>query len=171
MDTKISTEVSPDEIPEGFTAAPLDGSAGPAAAAGGAGARAAGAGAAGAGNAEQAAQAEALRRQSILEQAMDTDALARLRRIKLVKPEKATHVEKMIASMAVQGRLPGRITEGKLIEMLEGLNAASSGGIGSGGAAGAGGGGGGGGGSGISIQRKKYAFDSDDSDDNDDDLL
>ncbi len=55
--------------------------------------------------------------------------------------------------MAVSGKLPGRINEGKLIEMLERSGAqqkqATS----------------------INIQRKKYAFDSDDDDDNDDDLL
>lgn len=72
----------------------------------------------------------------------------------LVKPEKVVAVENMIVSMAVSGKLPGRVTEGKLIEMLEGIGAkqrqtAT-----------------------INIQRKRYAFDSDeDDDDNDDDLL
>ena len=70
-----------------------------------------------------------------------------------MKPEKVIAVENMIVSMAVSGKLPGRINEGKLIEMLEGIgskqNQAAS----------------------INIQRKKYAFDSDDDDDNDDDLL
>lgn len=72
----------------------------------------------------------------------------------LVKPEKASSVENMIVSMAISGKLPGRINEGKLIEMLEGIGAAKSKQNAS-----------------INIQRKKYAFDSDDDDDNDDDLL
>ena len=54
--------------------------------------------------------------------------------------------------MAMQGKLPGRINEGRLIEMLEGLggkqNSSTS--------------------TRISIQRKQYAFDSDDDDDDDD---
>lgn len=57
--------------------------------------------------------------------------------------------------MALQGKLPGPINEGRIIEMLErmGMNqsavATNK----------------------ISIQRKKYAFDSDDEEDNDDDLM
>jgi DNA-binding TFAR19-related protein (PDSD5 family) len=69
----------------------------------------------------------------------------------LVKTEKAAAVENLIASIAMQGKLPGRINEGRLIEMLEGLggkqNTSTS--------------------SRISIQRKQYAFDSDDEDDDD----
>jgi programmed cell death protein 5 len=57
--------------------------------------------------------------------------------------------------MALQGKLPGPINEGRIIEMLErmGMNqsAAAT--------------------NKISIQRKKYAFDSDDEEDNDDDLM
>jgi programmed cell death protein 5 len=70
-----------------------------------------------------------------------------------VKNEKAMGVENMIVSMAMAGKLPGRINEGKLIEMLEGIGARKNQGAS------------------INIQRKKYAFDSDDDDDNDDDLL
>ena len=139
---KISTEISAEEIPEGFTAADptnLD-------------AAVAGGGGGGGGASAAAAQAEAAQaqRESILQQALTPDALARLRRIKLVKPDKAKSVENAIASMAMQGRLPGPINEGKLVEMLErGAGAAGA----------------------VSIQRKKYAFDSDDDDDDDDDLL
>jgi programmed cell death protein 5 len=71
----------------------------------------------------------------------------------LVKAEKAAAIENLIASIAMQGKLPGRITESRLIEMLEGLGGkqytTTS--------------------TRISIQRKQYAFDSDD--DNDDDLV
>ena len=56
--------------------------------------------------------------------------------------------------MAVSGKLPGRVNEGKLIEMLEGIGAQMSNQSAS-----------------INIQRKRYAFDSDEEDDNDDDLL
>lgn len=57
--------------------------------------------------------------------------------------------------MAMQGKLPGQINEGKLIEMLErGVRSAGQRDQGQK----------------ISIQRKRYAFDSDDDDD-DDDLL
>lgn len=145
--TKISTEVSAEEIPEGFTAADPSNLDAAAAGGGGGGASAA---------AAQAEAAEA-QREAILQQALTPDALARLRRIKLVKPDKAKSVEKAIASMAMQGRLPGPINEGKLVEMLE-RGAGTAGGAAAGSGA-------------VSIQRKKYAFDSDDDDDNDDDLL
>jgi DNA-binding TFAR19-related protein (PDSD5 family) len=74
-----------------------------------------------------------------------------------VKRERATAVEAMIANMALQGKMDTKITEGKLIEMLEGIVGAQM--QKNGGDAGK-----------ISIQRKKYNFDSD-GDDDDDDLL
>jgi programmed cell death protein 5 len=105
---------------------------------------------------QQQAEIDA-QKEAILEQALTSEALARLRRIKLVKREKAVQVENAIASMAVSGKLPGPINEGKLIEMIErGNRSASSSSSAE---------------RTISIQRKKYAFDSDDDDDNDDDLL
>lgn len=61
----------------------------------------------------------------------------------------------MIVSMALQRKLTARLTEGKLIEMLEGLVGAQAST----------------GNTSINIQRKRYAFDDDDDDDNDDDLL
>jgi programmed cell death protein 5 len=110
-------------------------------------------------NAASGADAEAHgedeQKQAILQQALTPDALARLRRIKLVKPERVTKIENQIVSLALQGKLPGPINEGRIIEMLErmGMNqsavATNK----------------------ISIQRKKYAFDSDDEEDNDDDLM
>lgn len=63
----------------------------------------------------------------------------------------------MIANMALQGQMDSKITEGKLIEMLERIEreqAKKKGDTGK-----------------INIQRKKYNFDSDSDDDNDDDLL
>ena len=85
---------------------------------------------------------------------MTAEARERLSRIKMVKLDKAKQVERMIVSYAMQGKLPGKITEGKLIEMLESLGAQTSSTA-----------------SKITISRKKYAFDSDDDDDDDDDLF
>ena len=93
-------------------------------------------------------------RRTILEQACTQEALARLGRIRMVNESKAKAVENSIVSMALQGKLPGKINEGKLIEILErGRAQQSSAQDGH-----------------ISIQRKRYAFDSDEDSDNDDDL-
>lgn len=129
------SDINPSDLPEGFTASgPPSKEA----------------------EASQQRQQEAeAQKQAILVQALTPDALARLRRIKLVKPEKALQVENVIASMAISGKLPGPINEGKLIEMLERGSASAAKKDA---------------GKSISIQRKKYAFDSDDDDDNDDDF-
>lgn len=145
--------INPNEIPDGFT---TQASTGP--------------GAAGGANNNNAAalkkQQMEEQKQAILEQALSQEALARLGRIKLVKPEKAKAVEHQIVSLAVQGKLPGKINESKLIELLERADHQQQSSSGSGGK------GGNGQAEKISIQRKKYAFDEDsDDDDNDDDLL
>ena len=110
----------------------------------------------------QKQQAIQEQKQLILDQACTQEALSRLGRIKLVKPEKATAVENWIISMAMQGKLPGPVNEGKLIEILErgSLRSSSSASAEESGAQQ----------QRISIQRKKYAMDSDDEQDNDDDL-
>ena len=95
-------------------------------------------------------------KKAILEQALSQEAIARLGRIKLVKPDKANAVERQIVSLAMQGKLPGKINEPKLIEILERGFQQQSGEAPK---------------ERISIQRKKYAFDDDSDDDNDDDLL
>jgi programmed cell death protein 5 len=69
-----------------------------------------------------------------------------------VKADKAKAVEDLIASMAMQGKLPGPINEGRLIEMLERLGAKEASANNNK----------------ISIQRKRYAFDSDEEDDDED---
>eukprot|EP00815_Leptocylindrus_aporus_P002114 CAMPEP_0116056794 /NCGR_PEP_ID=MMETSP0322-20121206/4228_1 /TAXON_ID=163516 /ORGANISM="Leptocylindrus danicus var. apora, Strain B651" /LENGTH=112 /DNA_ID=CAMNT_0003540683 /DNA_START=91 /DNA_END=425 /DNA_ORIENTATION=+ len=103
----VSADVSPDELPEGFsTADPTGMDTG----------RAAGG---------KAQEAEA-KKAAILEQCMTAEARERLSRIKMVKLDKAKQVERMIVSFAMQGKLPGKITEGKLIEMLESLGAQTS---------------------------------------------
>jgi programmed cell death protein 5 len=133
MNNLQPADIDPSELPEGFSAAAASG-----------GTEAA---------SKQAAAEE--QRQAILEQVLTPDALARLRRIKLVKQAKAEQLERAIVSMAMTGKLPGTISEDKLIEMLERGNRQSAS-KDSGGS--------------ISIQRKAYAMDSDDDDDNDDDL-
>lgn len=145
MDNLAPSNVNPEDLPDGFTAADPNN---PSSAAGVSG---------GANNGEEfKKQAIQEQKQMILEQAMDSEALARLGRIKMVKPDKAASVENTIVSMAMQGKLPGRITEGKLIEILErgsrkGAAAAHAS-------------------SSINIQRKRYALDSDEEDDDDDDV-
>ena len=135
-------QLNPNELPDGFTAVdPNNPSAGGGVSGGGVS------------DPKQAAIKE--QKQSILEQALTREALARLSRIKLVKPEKAEAVENSIVAMAMQGKLPGPINEGKLIEILErgnrkeGMKSSAET---------------------IKIQRKKYAFDSDEEDDDDDDI-
>lgn len=138
MDNLAPASVGMDELPDGFTAVNPNG--GP--------------------QASEAAFKKAAiqeQKQSILEQAMDSQALARLGRIRLVKPEKAAAVENTIVSMAMQGKLPGKINEGKLVEILERKSRAEAS------AASRGSGG-------IQIQRKRYTLDSDDEDDDDDDI-
>jgi len=137
MDNLAPANIDPSELPEGFKAAAPPG----------------GVGSGGSGGIDQGAAAEE-QRQHILQQALTPEALSRLRRIKLVKEAKVKQVENTIITMAMNGKLPGRINEGKLIEMLERGSAQESQKQSS-----------------ISIQRKKYTFDSDDDDDNDDDLM
>jgi programmed cell death protein 5 len=139
------SNLDPNDVPAGFSMADPNAPSGAAASQG----------AAAAGADDTAAQ-----KQAVLEQALTPDALARLRRIKLVKPAKAASVENAVVNMAVTGKLSTAITESKLIEMLERGSAALTRGAAAQQK------------NSISIQRKKYAMDSDDdSDDNDDDLM
>jgi DNA-binding TFAR19-related protein (PDSD5 family) len=115
-------EVSASEIPDGFTA---DGS-----------------------NNSQMAEREQ-QKQQILEQICDSGAYERLQRIKLVKKDKALQVELMLIQMAQNGSLQSKVTENKLIEMMEGVSEGKTK---------------------VVVARRNYGIDSDD-DDNDDDLL
>jgi programmed cell death protein 5 len=141
MDNMEASSINPNDMPAGFSSVDPTGAAN-ASQQGGKG---------GASQQQQTEQKEA-----ILQQALTPEALARLRRIKLVKPPKAAQLENALVNMAVNGKLPGRVSEAKLIEMLERGIKGSAGSAEN---------------SGIRIQRKKYAFDSDDEDDNDDDLM
>ncbi|VEU37292.1 unnamed protein product [Pseudo-nitzschia multistriata] len=140
MDKFSPAHVGANELPDGFTQVNPNGGGGP-----------------GGSEADFKKAAIQEQKQMILEQAMDLQALARLGRIRLVKPEKAAEIENTIVSMAMQGKLPGKINEAKLVEILERKNrqdARSSEGASHG----------------IQIQRKRYALDSDDEDDDDDDI-
>lgn len=131
----MDSNFSPDELPDGFsTIDPTTGSS-----------------ASQRDSAQQLAKEE--QRRGILEQALSAEALARLGTIKLVNPKKASAVESLVLSMAMSGKIDSRISENKLIEMLEGIGAKQSQPAN------------------INIHRKKYQFDSDDDDDDDDDLL
>ena len=132
--------VDASEVPEGFT------NHDPNAGGGQAGGQAGGKGQPSAAEREQ-------QMQSILEQVLDDGAYDRLKRIKMVKKEKAVAVENMICQAAMAGKIQGKISEMKLIDMLESLDPNS------------------GRGPKIITARKNYGLDSDDDDDNDDDLM
>ena len=130
------TKIAADELPDGFT---LGGNA-----------------ASGESTDAQQQQQQQMeeQRRMILEQACTQEALARLGRIRMVRESKAKAIENSIVSMALAGKLPMKIDEAKMIEILErGIAQASGSQEGQ-----------------ISIQRKKYAFDSDDENEDDDDL-
>lgn len=63
-------------------------------------------------------------KQSMLVQILSQEAKERLNRIKLVKPERAAAIESKLIGMARGGRLPGKITEAQLIDLLEGAGGA-----------------------------------------------
>lgn len=69
---------------------------------------------------KQAAQEE--QRQSMLARVLQASARERLSRIALVKPDKARGVENMILQMAQRGALNERISEERLISILEQVN-------------------------------------------------
>ncbi|EEB14318.1 Programmed cell death protein, putative [Pediculus humanus corporis] len=61
-------------------------------------------------------------RHSILSQILDQSARARLNTLMIGKPEKGKMVENMLIQMAQTGQLPGKISEGELIKILENVN-------------------------------------------------
>ena len=88
--------------------------------------------------------------EEMLAQICTPEALERLNRIKLVKPEKCAQVKQSLIQAARTGKLQGRVTDKALQEMLGNMSKQTA--------------------TKVSFQRKRY-FDDDDSDDNDDDLL
>ena len=135
MNNLAPSNVTTDELPEGFSTFDPNKPSG----------------AAVNNEAEFKKQAIQEQKQMILDQAMDSSALARLGRIRMVKPEKAASIENMIVSMVMQGKSQGKITEKKLIQYVSQDQNQSKPGS-------------------IQIQRKRYALDSDDEEDDDDDV-
>lgn len=68
---------------------------------------------------EDAKRAAEDRRQAMLVQILTAGARERLSRIALVKPEKARNVENMILAAAQRGALQEKVTEERLVSMLE----------------------------------------------------
>lgn len=144
MENLAPANIQPNEIPDGFTTVSSVTPGGQSTS-----------------NGDNITKERELQREALLEAALTSEALERLKRIKLVKPEKASRVEATIVSMFSQGKLSEPINDGKLIEIIERMNTVGSG-AGSGvnrGAAGR-----------INIQRKRNTL-LDSDDDNDDDLV
>ncbi|PRQ29362.1 hypothetical protein RchiOBHm_Chr5g0013081 [Rosa chinensis] len=62
------------------------------------------------------------RRQMMLSQILSSEARERLARIALVKPEKARGVEDVILRAAQMGQIAEKVTEERLISLLEQIN-------------------------------------------------
>jgi programmed cell death protein 5 len=92
MDNFGPSNVKPEDLPDGVTAANPNSPSSVGA------------------NSEAEFKKQAIReqKQMILDQAIDSEALARLGRIKMVKPNRVASVENTIVRMAVQGKLPGK---------------------------------------------------------------
>ncbi|WJX52676.1 hypothetical protein P8452_38764 [Trifolium repens] len=74
-------------------------------------------------NAQEEAKREAEeRRQMMLSQILSAEARERLARIALVKPEKAKGVEDVILRAAQMGQIAEKVTEERLITLLEQIN-------------------------------------------------
>jgi programmed cell death protein 5 len=143
MENLAPANIQPDELPDGFTTISSV------------------TGGKSSSNADSNSKERELQREALLEAALTSEALERLKRIKLVKPEKASRVEATIVSMFTQGKLSEPINDGKLIEIIERMSAVGSG-AGTGVRSGAAGR--------INIQRKRNTL-LDSDDDNDDDLV
>ncbi|GKU94240.1 hypothetical protein SLEP1_g7766 [Rubroshorea leprosula] len=74
-------------------------------------------------NAQEEAKREAEeQRQMMLSQVLSSEARERLARIALVKPEKARGVEDVILRAAQMGQIAEKVSEEKLISLLEQIN-------------------------------------------------
>ncbi|XP_065878235.1 uncharacterized protein [Euphorbia lathyris] len=74
-------------------------------------------------NAKEEAKREAEeRRQMMLSQILSPEARERLSRIALVKPEKARSVEDVVLRAAQMGQIVEKVSEEKLISLLEQIN-------------------------------------------------
>ncbi|KXZ44039.1 hypothetical protein GPECTOR_75g763 [Gonium pectorale] len=61
-------------------------------------------------------------RRAMLAACMTNEARERLSRIAIVKPDKARGVENMILGAAQRGALSGKVSEERLVELLEQIN-------------------------------------------------
>ncbi|CAL4098752.1 unnamed protein product [Meganyctiphanes norvegica] len=77
---------------------------------------------AGVSQAERAAQQQQMQN-TLLNQALDQQARARLNTIMLAKPEKGKQVESIICQMAAQGQISGKLCENDLVNLVERINA------------------------------------------------
>ncbi|CAG0915339.1 unnamed protein product [Notodromas monacha] len=69
--------------------------------------------------AERRQQEQEMAKNSILSQALDQAARARLNTLALAKPEKGQMIENLILRMATSGQLRGKMSEQELIGLLE----------------------------------------------------
>ena len=69
-----------------------------------------------------AARQEEEKRQEMLSMAMAPAARERLHRVALVKPEKARGVEQLVLTMASRGQLTEKVSEDRLIQLLESIS-------------------------------------------------
>jgi programmed cell death protein 5 len=72
--------------------------------------------------AEEQQREQEERRQAMLAQIMSPEARARLARIALVKPDKARGVEDLVIRMAQMGQITEKVSEDRLISLLEQIN-------------------------------------------------
>lgn len=101
--------------------------------------------------AEQRRKQQAMeeQRRMMLKQILSNEASERLSRVKLVKPEKAHQVESYIIDAARSGRLPGKVNEDQLKDLLQQVSAQTEQRTK------------------VTISRRRGAFDDDDDDDDD----
>merc|ERR1719350_2064920 len=73
---------------------------------------------------EQKQQADEMqeKKRIMLRQLMESDAMERLNRLRLVKPEKAGQVENIIIQRAQSGALQNKMADGDLMKILEKLD-------------------------------------------------
>ncbi len=60
----------------------------------------------------------AAQKEQILKQILTSEARARLNNIKMVKPELSDLVEQYLIGMATQGKIPGRLSDDQLKQIL-----------------------------------------------------
>ncbi len=94
---------------------------------------------------EEQRRAQEEQRGVMLHAVITPEARARLARIALVKPDKARRVEEIILNAARRGQLPEKVSEQRLVELLEQIQEKEGGGK-----------------TKVTIQRRRPAFDDDD---------